>query len=302
VVRPVLVLIAVLAVIARASFADPPQTIALLPLDAEAALEIYGQPTAGEIAKALGAGGMDVAVIGAKAAVPERARLIIDGTIASKGENVVLSVRIRDRATGAVLDTVTVSEFARGDIERAIGELANRVGPAAKAQLVAVSTQRHVDRHPVTIAPLPPARLVSAITGSHEYDPLKTALLTAVTDLAAAHHRTLSSVEDTPKAVSAAREGHDRQAPDVGLELDVWSYDVEPSGVMTARAKVHAVFMDCTGVTWERTVVTDTVVGERGKPEELAARTAREILEIVLAHVKRTLDPQTSCVPKAAAR
>ncbi len=306
-VRPVLVAIAVIAVIAsgRVSVADPAQTIALLPLDAEPKLEIYGQPVATEIAHALIAGGLDVAVIGGKAAVPERARLIVDGTITSKGDNVALAVRIRDRLTGTVLDTVSIATYERKDMESAIEDFAGRVVPAVKAQLAAVNRPAlpRADRHPVTIPPVvqPPARFVTMIRGDASFKLLKQALTTATTDLAAEQHRTYVAIEDTLEAAGAERARKDRERTEVGLELEVWSYVVDPEGLPTARAKVHATFTDCTGVAWRRTVVTDTIVGERsGDRTELAARTAREVLQVVLPHIKRFIDPKTPCEPKAA--
>src|SRR4249919_3150487 len=66
---------------ARAEPAAQGDAVALLPLDAERSLEIYGQPVASELARALVAGSVQVVVVGPKMAVPERARLIIDGTI-----------------------------------------------------------------------------------------------------------------------------------------------------------------------------------------------------------------------------
>ncbi len=305
-VRPVLVAIAVVAVLAsaRAGSADPAQTIALLPLDAAPTLEIYSQPVASEIARALTAGGLEVAVIGDRAAVPERARLIVDGTITAKGDNVGLAVRIRDRITGTVLQTVTVATYQRKDIERAIEDFAGRVVPVVKAQLVAVKTPTmpRVDRHAVTIAPVPapPGRLVAIIRSDASFAILKRALATATTDLATEHHRTYVAIEDTLEAAAAERARKDRERSEVGLELEVWSYEVDGEGLPTARAKVHATFTDCTGIAWQRTVVTDTIVGERnGDRDELAARTAREVLQVVLPHVKRFLDPETACVPKA---
>ncbi len=306
-VRSVLVAIAVVAVIAsgRVASAEPGLTIALLPLDAEPKLEIYGQPVATEIAHALTAGGLDVAVIGGKAAVPERARLIVDGTITSKGDNVALAVRIRDRVTGTVLDTVSISTYQRKDMESAIEDFAGRVVPAVKAQLVAVTSPalQHAERHPVTIAPVPvpPARFVAMIRGDASFSLLKKALTTATTDLVTEHHRTYVVIEDTLEAAGAERARKDRERTEVGLELEVWSYVVDPEGLPTARAKVHATFTDCTGIAWQRTIVTDTIVGERsGDRTELAARTAREVLQVVLPHVKRFLDPKTPCEPKAA--
>src|SRR5512138_3792161 len=84
------------------------ETIAMLPLDGEQRLEIYGQPVAAEIARALRAAGIDVVVVGAKMAVPDHAQLIVDGTIkqAGKGKDITLSIRIRDPRDGTTLETV----------------------------------------------------------------------------------------------------------------------------------------------------------------------------------------------------
>src|SRR5438270_11841868 len=95
------------AITGARAHAEPPDAIALLPLDAEQRLEIYGQPVASELARALGAGGIEVVVVGPKMAVPERARLVIDGTIKTTKTGVVaLAVRVRDKSSGAVLETL----------------------------------------------------------------------------------------------------------------------------------------------------------------------------------------------------
>src|SRR5438874_5521770 len=105
-------------------------TVALLPLDADQRLEIYGQPVASELARALGAGGIEVVVVGRKMAVPERARLVIDGTIkAGKGDAVTLAVRVRDKSSGAVLDTQSVNAPELTAIDRAAEQLSALVLP-----------------------------------------------------------------------------------------------------------------------------------------------------------------------------
>src|SRR5260221_13795303 len=83
---------------AGGAHADPAKTsLALLPLDADAKLEVYSQPVASEIARSLTQGGFDVVVVGPKMGVPESARLVIDGTIRlGKGDAITLVVRIRD--------------------------------------------------------------------------------------------------------------------------------------------------------------------------------------------------------------
>src|SRR5262245_63460125 len=79
-----------IAVAAPVAHGQPPgEAVALLPLDADRSLEIYGQPVASEIARALGAGNIAVVVVGPKMAVPDRARLIVDGRIGLGKANAV---------------------------------------------------------------------------------------------------------------------------------------------------------------------------------------------------------------------
>ena len=80
--------------------------IALLPLDTDRSLEIYGQPVASELARALVDASVAVVVVGPKMAVPERARLIIDGTIGvGRASSITIALRIRnpvdDRSTAS---------------------------------------------------------------------------------------------------------------------------------------------------------------------------------------------------------
>ena len=121
-----------------------PESVALLPLDADQRLEIYGQPVASEVARALVAGGIDVVVVGPKMAVPERARLVLDGTITGKGEAVTLTLRIRDRVAGTVLDSLTATAPSLTMIDSAATELSARTLPAAKKWLATL--RRSPDR------------------------------------------------------------------------------------------------------------------------------------------------------------
>src|SRR3954453_13253 len=93
----------VLAIAAPASAQPSNDAVALLPLDADAKLELYSQSIASEVARALAAGQIDVVVVGPKMAVPEKARLIVDGTITGKADNITLTLRIRDAHAGTVL-------------------------------------------------------------------------------------------------------------------------------------------------------------------------------------------------------
>src|SRR5512143_2429680 len=113
-----LVLALVLWLVPHTARADG-DAVALLPLDADKSLELYGQPVASEIARALVAEHVDVVVVGPKMVVPERVRLIVDGTITGGkgGDAIHLSVRIRERATAATLAKLTADAPALTSID-----------------------------------------------------------------------------------------------------------------------------------------------------------------------------------------
>ena len=96
----VAVMLCIAGTVARAE----PETIALLSLDADERLEIYGQPVAAEIARVLIAAKLDVVVVDAKMAVPTTARLVIDGSIAQRGSTVLLEIRVRNPVDGGTFD------------------------------------------------------------------------------------------------------------------------------------------------------------------------------------------------------
>src|SRR5262245_10624192 len=132
----------------RPALADP---VALLPLDADARLEIYGQPVATEIARALRAGGVEVVVVGAKMGVPRGAKLIVDGTIAAgKGSAVVLSIRVRNPVDGTVLDKLDATAPTLAVIDNAAADLSARVLPVVRERIAVIDRPRPpVDRRPV---------------------------------------------------------------------------------------------------------------------------------------------------------
>ena len=116
-VRSLLVLVLCAGTVAHADNTAK-AAVALLPLDAEAKLEVYGQPVASEIAQALIAAQIDVVVVLPKMAVPEHAKLIVDGKIASaKGGAIELSIRVRDPKSGTVLQTLHASAPSLANID-----------------------------------------------------------------------------------------------------------------------------------------------------------------------------------------
>jgi hypothetical protein len=269
--------VVVLALAPRARAEAPRETIALLPLDADQRLEIYGQPVATEIARELVAGGIDVVVVGPNMAVPERAVLIVDGKItAGKAGAVVLAVRIRERATGATLDRLDATAPALANIDRAAAELAARVLPSVKDHLVAVHA--------------PPATEARRIPPGSTAAPA--AARTLVVHLAPADPRSAALAQALPAALTSWADRHHWHADvaaataDAQVTLSVIGYEVMPGPVPIARARVRVQIAKA----FDRVVVTDSIVGDRGlAPDRLAARAAREVLEIVEPHMRRAV-------------
>jgi hypothetical protein len=281
--------IAGIAVWAPAARAEPAKdAVALLPLDADKRMEIYGQPVASELARALGAGGLDVVVVGPKMAVPERAILVIDGTITAKGEAIALGIRIRERATGTVLDTLAASAPSLANIDAAAAELSARVLPSAKKQLAMIherdaqkirgsgdpGIRTGIPDHPaepvdVKHPPAPAAEPVDVKVAGAE--PFRGQLASAMTSWVALH-------PGMPRGNGVA------------FVCDVRGYSQLPGKVPMARARVHVAITAGGTKLFDRVVVTDTVVGDKASTaEQLAARVAREVTSILDPHMRRVI-------------
>lgn len=294
-----MVIVVGLASSARAQPGPAGDAVALLPLDAERSLEIYGQPVASELARALAADHVPVVVVGPRMAVPERARLIVDGTIAlGKAGAVTLSLRVRNTLDGVVLETLTATAPALGKIDRAAEELSARILPLVRARLAALDGRASVagwqrgssERPP---APAPASReQVVLVAVSDARSGAKQPALSGVFDAALAtwgraHQRTLRTL-DTAKldrkhaAAAVASEG-----ADAAIAIAILDYAGEAQPVPMARARVRVQVSDAREVVFDRVVATDTVVGERGAPPpELAMRVAREVLAIIRPHLR----------------
>lgn len=279
--------------------------VALLPLDTDRSLEIYGQPVANELARALVDGSVAVVVVGPKMAVPERARLIIDGTIVlGKASAVTISIRIRNTLDGLVLETLSATAPGLAKIDGAAAELAARVVPIVKDKLAAPHRQAqplddhghgHVIQTPTPPTPPTPSAafrpmLVALADATHAPNGafLLGALDAAVAEWAHAHHRQVGKLDPgkldpklAPKAVAAA-------AADRAIGFWILDYQPEAGELPMARARVRVRIAGASAILFDRVVVTDTVLGEKGlPPAELAARVAREILAILRPHMRR---------------
>lgn len=305
------VLVAVAWLIASAAHVHA-DTIALLPLDGEKRLEIYGQPVAAEMGRALKAQGFDVVVVGAKMDVPDGAQLIVDGTIkGEKNKAISISIRIRDPHSGTVLETLPASAASLTAIDKAAADLSTRIVPAVKAHLQAIAakaTPRPAEPPPGNGRPIEPPRtpktpqptvsLPVIVTSVSSPQPVRPALELLATGLAAelpqwgvSHKRDARPVEPDRLSRAAAIKTTQEMSADVGVALEVLSFTVDPGTVPLGRARVRVRVIHKGTILFERVVRTDTIVGDKGITEqEMAARTGREVLAIVNAQLRRLVE------------
>jgi hypothetical protein len=228
-------------------------------------------------------------------AVPERARLIVDGTIASgKAAAVTIALRIRDARDGAVLETLSATAPSLAKIDAAAAELSARLPALIRGRLAALRKPPPADseraraveaRKPSAADPGVAVALADAPPGSSAAI-LRSALEPAIVEWARAHHRELHSI--APAAVAAKTIA----ARGTGLAIGLWplEYRADAHPLPMARARVRVQISDARTVVFDRVVVTDTVLGERGMaPADVAARVAREILAILRPHLRRSV-------------
>lgn len=297
-VRVLVLLALVLGAAPRAHAEAPSGAVALLPLDADQRLELYGQPVASEIARALVAGKIDVVVVGPRMAVPERARLIVDGTITNgKGDAVVLTIRVRNKVDGVVLATMQATADGLANIDKAAAELSGRVLPSVRERLAARPPPvRDVGAvHEVVTPPAPaPVRLrpllVAVSAADASTDRLRGPLASAFDTWARVHDREPTPTDPPMLARALASTTVKASGNDLGIALEIGGYTLEPGAVPRARARVRVRIADTVGVVFDRVVVTDTVVGDKQMPlDALAARVAREVVDIMRPHVARSV-------------
>ena len=280
-------------------------TVALLPLDADKRLEIYGQPVAAEVGRALKASGVDVVVVGAKMAVPDSAQLIVDGSIkAGKGDSITLTMRIRDPRDGTTLETLPASAATLTTIDTAAATLSAKIVPAVRSHLAAlakpaVSTTpviegqkpRPSDPAVAPAAPALPSILVAAMsvrTGHPILELLASATSNELPGWARMHRHQAMPVDAARLARLTAPSSVGEARASLGIALEILDFNVEPGVVPLARDRVRLRIADGTQVKFERVIRTDTIVGDKNISEtDFAARTAREVLAIANAQLRR---------------
>jgi hypothetical protein len=298
----VIACLAVLAARARAQPPAPPSSssgdaVALLPLDAGRSLELYGQPVARAIARALEDGKVPVVVVGPRMAVPERARLILDGTIAAgKAGAVTITLRLRSTVDGKVLETLSAAAPGLAKLDVTAAELSARLLPIVQARLAALRAPPSDDRGPPRSEPArapaaAPDRFV-AIALADASRPSSGALVTAIeaaaADWARAHGRQSRKLDASQLDPRVAAQAVATTGADLAIGFWILAYTPETAALPMARARVRVRIADAGAVLFDRVVATDTVLGERGMaPSALAARVAREVFDILRPHVRR---------------
>jgi len=283
------------------------ETVALLPLDGEKRLEIYGQPVAAEIGRALKAQGYDVVVVGAKMDVPDNAQLIVDGTIKSEKSNAVtLSIRIRDPRDGTTLETLPASAAALTAIDKAAADVTSKLIPAVKKHLAALAAAAAKPTNPeppvtskpntfVQPPPLAPPLMIISVSSPQAVAPalerLATSMSTELTRWAEYHKRTAKPVMPEQMSRGTAIKTVEGANANLGIALEVLSFDVTKGDVPLGRARVRARIIHRGTMLFERVIRTDTIVGDKGISEQdMAARTAREVLAITNAQMRRLVE------------
>lgn len=294
----ILLAVAALALAIPAS-ADTPkgEAVALLPLDADARMAIYGQPVASELARALGAGGIDVVVIGPKMAMPDRAKLIVDGTIgATKAELMTLSLRVRNPVDGTTLATTQVQVQGLANIDKAAAELSTKLLPIVREKLEALKPKDVIPDQPKDpkIAVVPPDAMrpllvaVSTSSRSASQDALKDQFVAQLTPWAARQHREPKTTDAKLLSAGNAVKAIKGAGTDLGISFEIKSFSISDDTIPLGRARVRVVVADAAGVLFDRVVVTDSVVGDKAiKTDAMAARVAREVLDILRPHLRR---------------
>jgi hypothetical protein len=305
--RPVLslrvLLVMVLCCVGVATATADGSRLALLPLDAPGKLAIYGQPVAAEIARSLGAAGLDVVVVGAQMAVPREAVLVIEGSILVVRKKVKVELRLRTLDSRTPLVTVTSLDAQLETLDRAASEAATLLLPLVQAELEKRKPARAVERKPARPdgegreGPAGPSAPVA-----RDQAPRSTAMI-AITANGVPVAARPYFVERMMLAASALTEARWRPRPveisqispamllamsatepgSLGLAFDVRELAaVQQGGVFFGAVRARVLVVLGGKVIFDRELTTDTVVGARkGELGAMLDLLAREMTVIL---------------------
>jgi hypothetical protein len=295
--RLLTMLLAMLCIAPRIARAES-EPIALLPLDADGRLEIYGQPVAAEIARALTDGKLTVVVVEAKMAIPDGTKLVVAGSITGKGTAVVLGVQVRNPADGTVTDKLEEPAANVAGIGKAAAKLAERLAPVVKARLevlrkvVVPDRKPPPDVRPQVALPVILLGVGVSMNASLIVEPFRQALIDSVNRTLRANQRQPSPVDASTLGAQLAVQTVATARASRGIVFEILDYAIEPGMIPLVRARVRVRIADGTQVQFDEVLATDTIVGDKlSPPAVLAFRTAREIMTILRPHLRK-LEPQ----------
>jgi hypothetical protein len=287
-----LVAVMALASMTRGVSAEPAGAVGLYRLDTDKKLEIYGQPITNALARALTAAGIEVVVVGADEKTPKQVRLVVNGRIESKGAEVVLTLTMHALKNGEPYKPLSATAPMVTKLDKAAAELSAEL--LAKVQEI-LPTLHDDDTKQAPVEIKPPIASKSKLalfavvaSGEAAEEPIRQALGDALTPWTQRHGREARLVDPKSLTADLAATTIAQANTDLGVLFEVGELVVEPGEVPMARARVHVRIADGQNVLFDRTVVTDTVVGDKGMPlPALAARTARAVLSIIAPVIHR---------------
>jgi hypothetical protein len=286
----------VLLAFATPAFAEG--KVALLPLDSTAKLEVYGQVIAAEIAKTLRAGSIDVVVVLPKMAVPDEAKLVVDGKISQgKGAAIELTLRIREpKSTKYFREFAPATAASLEKLETTTKDLAETLLPVLREKLVELakaSAEPKVTPPPVDTTPrVAPARplLVGIGAKSPSDEALRAALAETVPGWVSRAHRAASVIEVGTLAPKSAAQTVAGSNADRAIAFEVLSYKLWGKSVPMGSARVRVRIADAGKVLFDRIVHTNTVVGNKDmQVDRFAELVANEVLSILRPHVRKAV-------------
>ena len=272
--------------------------VALLPLDSAAKLEVYGQAVASEIAKALIAGKIDVVVVMRNMAVPDVAKLIVDGKVSQgKGGAIELLIRVRVPNKPGSGDEIRATAASLETLDKTTKELAEKLLPVLRDKLVELATKQVDPVKPPTpptppiSEPMPARPLLVGIGAKNASDEaFRAALAETVPGWVAAGNRAASIVEPSMLDAKTASKTVAGSNADRAIAFEVLSYKLWGKDVPMATARVRVRIADAGQILFDRVVVTDTVVGDRAMAvDRFAVRVAQEVLAILRPHVRKAV-------------
>jgi hypothetical protein len=217
----------------------------------------------------------------------------------------VLQLRLRDPSDGSELgEKLEETAPSLTALPTAATKLAQRLLPVVKAQLEEIKKKKTKKADPpnttkvVTpmVSPEPVMLVGVAVPGGATpvTGPLGASLVVQVNDWVRASKRQPSPVDASVLGIQLATQTVSTAKAERGVAFEILDYTIDEQETMNmtrfplARARVRVRIADAEKIVFDRVISTDTIIGDRGmRGEALAARVAREVLDILRPHMKR---------------